>query len=268
MSWLAGVVGLHFMLVGVVGILVVRVVTSRLLGLRTVLGTTTRDGALAPLGRQLIVAAVGPLGAYAACSCVFAFALALGGQAVPTLEVDPIAGSRAEAAGIRAGDVVVAVEGQTIREWNELPALVRHHPEEPIDVQVRRGDRLVTLRVVPDGEGIIGVQSAGVQYHPKSLGSVLAESAALPATVVGRSLTTLARLLSYRVSSTVMGPVGIVAEAERAEAAGWASWMFLGGVLGTYGLVYVLPGDLVVVLAYLAERRRRATMRSPSTQRH
>ena len=64
----------------------------------------------------------------------------------------------AQAAGLQAGDVVVAVRGQTVADADSLRQWIRAHPGEPADWSVRRQGALIELTVTPqaqlDQEGV------------------------------------------------------------------------------------------------------------------
>ena len=77
------------------------------------------------------------------------------------------AGSPAEAAGIRAGDLVLAVDGTTVTLDQPLNELIRTHLGEPIALTIWRDgawqQTTVTPRLnPPPGEGAMGVQIGGV----------------------------------------------------------------------------------------------------------
>jgi S1-C subfamily serine protease len=58
------------------------------------------------------------------------------------------AGSPADAAGIRAGDIIVGIGADTVANLNDMQnALVKHHPGEIVSVRVRRGDQTLALTV-------------------------------------------------------------------------------------------------------------------------
>ncbi|HVO35175.1 MAG TPA: M20/M25/M40 family metallo-hydrolase [Gemmatimonadales bacterium] len=56
------------------------------------------------------------------------------------------AGSPADLAGIRAGDVIVGIGADTVADLNDFQnALVKHHPGETVEIRVRRGDQTLAL---------------------------------------------------------------------------------------------------------------------------
>lgn len=60
-------------------------------------------------------------------------------------------GSPAEAAGLAEGDLIVRIDGDTVRYWDELTALVRPRPESRMDVTVLRGDSVFQVALTTAG---------------------------------------------------------------------------------------------------------------------
>jgi hypothetical protein len=57
-------------------------------------------------------------------------------------------GSPADAAGMRAGDIIVAIAGDTVANLVDMQnALVKHHPGDAVEIRVRRGDQTLALAV-------------------------------------------------------------------------------------------------------------------------
>ncbi len=58
------------------------------------------------------------------------------------------AGSPAAAAGMQAGDIIVAIGADTVANLNDMQnALVKHHPGEQVEIRVRRGDQTLSVQV-------------------------------------------------------------------------------------------------------------------------
>ena len=96
---------------------------------------------------------------------------------VPPSIGDVVAGFPAQKAGLKSGDVVVALEGKPITSWDELAEAIHERPGQPTGLDVRRGDQTFTTSVVPsavkergpDGKeaevGRIGISpAAGVTF--------------------------------------------------------------------------------------------------------
>ena len=59
------------------------------------------------------------------------------------------AGSPADAAGLKAGDILVGIDADTVANLNDFQnALVKHHPGDTVILRVRRGDRTLELTTV------------------------------------------------------------------------------------------------------------------------
>lgn len=86
----------------------------------------------------------------------------------PTREIATVGqGTAAEAAGLRTGDEILALDGQPVAEWSEIPPFIRDRPGQPVTISVSRsGERTDVVAVPetrnPDGEavGFLGVSPA------------------------------------------------------------------------------------------------------------
>ena len=91
----------------------------------------------------------------------FAFELPV----IEPLISEVVAGSAAEAAGLRSGDRILSVDGSSVSIWEDWVRVVRASPEVALPLQVERDGARLSLRLIParveqaDGE-IIG--QAGV----------------------------------------------------------------------------------------------------------
>ncbi|MGR4069920.1 sigma E protease regulator RseP [Halomonas sp. LR3S48] len=99
---------------------------------------------------------------------------------LPTLGITPwqprfpavlgqvVDGEPAAEAGLRAGDEVVAVNGNPIEEWMDFVSVVRASPGEPLELEVARGDEHLALTLTPGSRELetgvaIGYVGAGVE---------------------------------------------------------------------------------------------------------
>ncbi|MFP5318352.1 MAG: M50 family metallopeptidase [Acidimicrobiia bacterium] len=112
----------------------------------------------------------------------------------PTLEVGSISRletgpSPAQEAGFRVGDKIVAVDGQPLERWADLPAYIQERPGRPIAFTVERDGERLTLTATPaptnpEGEpvGFVGI------------GSTPAVERVNPVVAAGRSIEDVGRL--------------------------------------------------------------------------
>src|SRR2546423_165643 len=57
--------------------------------------------------------------------------------------------SPAAVAGLRYGDRVTAIEGQSIQGWSDLQEAIRAHAGQPLQLEILRDGRAQSLRIVP-----------------------------------------------------------------------------------------------------------------------
>ncbi|MES3006243.1 MAG: RIP metalloprotease RseP [Pseudomonadota bacterium] len=69
---------------------------------------------------------------------------------IPPVIEGVVAGGAAEAAGLQAGDRILAAGDETVSGWVQWVQLVRESPQEPIPVLVQRGAEEISLSVTPE----------------------------------------------------------------------------------------------------------------------
>ncbi len=165
-----------------------------------------------------------------------------------------VEGGAAEAAGLRVGDKVVAIDGVPLTAWSELVARVRGAAGRQLHVEVEREGRRLEFRFIPDesddnGEriGRIGVgvaepapgglsMFARVSYGPVD-GMLKAVRQTWETSVL--SLQMIGRMLTGEVSwKNLSGPVTI------ADYAGQTAQLGLGHYLKFVALISISLGVL------------------------
>ncbi|RLB41439.1 MAG: RIP metalloprotease RseP [Deltaproteobacteria bacterium] len=124
--------------------------------------------------KRIAIVSAGPVFNLLLALLIFTLFYLIAGYQVMTPEIGQVTeNSPAYRAGIQKGDIIVAISGKPIGSWDEIKAIVQKSAGRPLDVVVRRGDKTVALRVVPEmsttrnifGEEIktalIGVVAAG-----------------------------------------------------------------------------------------------------------
>jgi regulator of sigma E protease len=75
-------------------------------------------------------------------------------------------------AGVRPGDVVVRLNGDTVPDWNAMVRVVRHSPGRPLTLGVLRGGKVVDVTVVPLAKDTTDPASG----RPRKVGQIGAEA--------------------------------------------------------------------------------------------
>jgi membrane-associated protease RseP (regulator of RpoE activity) len=184
--------------------------------------------------------------------------------------------SPAKVAGLRLGDVVTAVDGHPVTNFNQLTDEIRPLPAgTPVTITVRRDSKLVNLHTkvahIPGRSGsYLGVAYSGyvfqipsplgaIEYSGTTFGQVLAGSAQAAAQLPGE----LHNLFNKNRSKT--GVVGVVGAAEITgdEVASNQGWQYkvtdvlliiasLNVFVGAFNLLPLLPldGGHIAVIVY------------------
>jgi regulator of sigma E protease len=214
----------------------------------------------------------GPLANYLFASVLFFAAFLIGGD---TTKVHVLEGSAAAVAEMKNGDRILAIQGQKITRWEQIPELVLPRAGKPLEILIERDGQQRVMVVTPepkakDGGGQIGVRPTSM-VPPLSLKEAAVESVAYPAKVVTALVVGLARIVTGKDKPEVTGPVGIVRETGKAAERGVADYLYLLGLLSAYlGGFNLLPipaldGGRLMFLGYEAVTRRRPNARIEAT---
>jgi regulator of sigma E protease len=175
---------------------------------------------------RLFVIAGGPLANYLAAMAIAFVLLAVGGD--PMLEPrirDVVPNTPAAAAGLRAGDRVVRVDGTDITRWSQLVERVSRSNGRTLPFVVERDGQRVEVSVTPRFDPNTRDYKAGViatlVYTPVPLRDAALRATVMPARVVVDSARALRRMVQGEEKVRVMGPVGIVNEMVHEARRGW-----------------------------------------------
>jgi regulator of sigma E protease len=187
-------------------------------------------------------------------------------------------GEPADRAGIKAGDVILAVDGQRVSFPSQLTAIIAKHPEETITVTVFRNGAQHQIPVTPakggctgvaPGIGCIGVaigeQTKNIQ--PRALEAVTM-SVKRNYQMTELILQTLWGLITRETSPRqLMGPVAIAQLSGESASLGWIALLSLmANISLNLGLLNLLPipvldGGHIFIMAMEGVARRDFSMK-------
>jgi len=226
----------------------------------------------APTWKRIAVIAAGPLANIVVAFLIFMAVYATGaptGQ--PTTKVGQVErNTPAAAAGLRAGDRVVAVNGRPTPSFERASALIRSSKGKPITVTVRRGGETVTLGPKATMRTVGGRYIWGFVPATEERSYPLGTSARLAAgdcrQVVTGTVQAFGSIFHAKERGQLTSAVGIVRVSEQALEVGFSYYMQIVGLvsmsLALLNLLPFLPLDGGHILFSLIERvRRRAVAR-------
>ncbi len=178
-------------------------------------------------------------------------------------------GTPAEKAGLQAGDRIVSINGTRIDYWGQMAAIIRTHPNDPIEIEVERGGEILSVTASPALDEETGSGLLGIAYQERSVFKRygLWKSLKNGARNVGQSISltfyVLGKLLTGGLSiETLGGPILIAKMTGDAARVGFSSLIsfvaFLSLQLGILNLlpIPVLDGGHVLFLTLESLLRR------------
>src|SRR6266481_5291373 len=129
------------------------------------------------LGQRAAIVAAGPAANFAFAIIVLTVLFMTFGQPYTPAEVGQVQpGSAAEQGGIRAGDVILSIDGQAVARFEDVQQAVRMNPGVAMAIAVRRDAKTLTLQVAPARTevtdrfgnryeiGLLGIARSGMEY--------------------------------------------------------------------------------------------------------
>jgi regulator of sigma E protease len=172
------------------------------------------------VGQRAAIVAAGPIANFILAIVIFSAIFAFYGREVTSARVDSVvANTPAERAGFKPGDLVVAINGRHIDNFNELQRIVSISTGQTLAIDVLRDGHVVSLTATParqtvaDGFGNKRT-GLGIQRNTKS-GEVTVEHFT-PVQAVGMAVSES----WFIAESTLSYLVGVVAGRESADQLG------------------------------------------------
>ena len=226
-----------------------------------------------PVYKRAAVIFAGPFMNYVLAFVIFASVFAfIGYLHIPAKVGQVIEGYVAESAGIKAGDLILAVNGQKVADFFELKhAIVLGNYGKTVELQIERDGEILNLSATPElvGEdempqlGVVSDTSVEPTYEHYSPFQAIVKSVEMIYQMNVDTLVYLKQVITgKRKANDLRGPVGIAEASGDAARGGWLSFIiFLAQVSIGIGFVNLLPvpildGGHLVFLAYEAVVRK------------
>jgi regulator of sigma E protease len=151
--------------------------------------------------KRLVVLFAGPLMNLITAIVVFSFLIASEGVAIPgSIKIDSIAeNSPAQQADIQAGDILLAINGQSVTDIEPAIVIIKENLDKPVELLMDRNGKQITLTATPlssrkKSEGALGI---GLTYPTR------------PATFI-ESLTGGVTVTGIQAATIVYLPVALI----------------------------------------------------------
>lgn len=208
-----------------------------------------------PLHRIVIVAA-GPIFNLLFAYILFIVVYMIGVPGVTTRIGEVLKDKPAARAGLQTNDLVTAVNGRPVARWEEFSREIVESNGKAVDLLVRRGDTVLTFRIVPEsrtgknlfGETVttpmIGVASSGETITDRfGPGEALLKGSVQTWNVIKLTCLSLVKLVERTIPlDTVGGPIMIAKMAGQQASAGGVSFLAFMALLSiNLGILNLLP---------------------------
>ncbi|MGP9810748.1 RIP metalloprotease RseP [Rhodopseudomonas sp. NSM] len=216
------------------------------------------------VGPRAAIVVAGPLANFILAVVLFTFLFSVFGVPSTSARVDNIQpGSAAEAAGFKPGDVVVAIDGSAIQNFQEMQRTVSIEAGRELNFTVKRGSEIVELKATPELReikdrfgnaqrlGILGISrsTAANEVTTERLNPPAAFWMGIKETwfVVDRTFSYIGGLFAGREAADQLGgPLRIAQISGQVATIGFTPLLHLAAVLSiSIGLLNLFPVPLL-----------------------
>ncbi|MCM1169321.1 MAG: RIP metalloprotease RseP [Bacteroides sp.] len=182
----------------------------------------------------------------------------------PTLVDTAVAGYPAYAAGLRKGDLIVAVNRTPTPVFGAFKESVSGHKNDSIELTALRGTDTLLFRVRTDSNGTIGILSRSpLQTKPYTASSALRYGTTDALDMMWTNIRGLGKVVSgqEKASESISGPIGIATI--YGSVWNWARFWYITGMLSlVLAFMNILPipgldgGHMMFTLYEMVTRRK------------
>jgi len=208
---------------------------------------------LKPVWQRALVAAAGPIANFILAIFIFAaVTLANGKPAAPPVVESVVAGSPAETAGLRHGDLIVRAGNDAVRDIADLQRIIAASPGARLQFTIVRNGRPMAIGItpssveMPDAAGVNHPTGrAGIHDAMVGVGVVEAFDSGVSQTwnVIAQTASYIAQIVTGRQSPEQLhGIIAIAAVSYEAARVGFVTLLGLAGLMSvSIGLMNLLP---------------------------
>ena len=208
-----------------------------------------------PLQRIAIVAA-GPVFNLVFACLIFIIVFMIG-VPVPTTKIGEIMKDKPAArAGLLTNDVILSVNGNDVKRWDDFARAIAESKGKPVDLRVKRGSQIISFHIVPEsytgknlfGESVtspvIGVRSSEETFTERfSPLEAIQKGSIQTWKVIEVTVLSIVKLIERAIPlETIGGPIMIAKMAGQQATAGAVSFLAFMALLSVnLGVLNLLP---------------------------
>lgn len=208
------------------------------------------------LFQRIAVVAAGPIANFIFAMLLLAGLFATVGQPFTPPQVGRVEpGSAAAAAGIRAGDIFVAIDGAPIERFEDVQRWVRLNTGAPMRITLKRGGQEVTVTATPKitrfkdrfgnqhAIGLLGVERSGITYIRRNPADALWRATQETANLTSGTLEAVWQMvIGARPADELGGPLRIAQMSGEVAQNGIVALLWFMAVLSVnLGLINFFP---------------------------
>ena len=207
------------------------------------------------LGQRAAIVAAGPVANFVFAIVVLAVLFMTYGQPFTPPEVGQVvSGSAAETGGIRPGDTIVSIDGQSIDRFEDVQQIVRMNPAVQLTMVVKRDGQLVTLNVTPNRVeesdrlgrreiGQLGIRGGAAQYIKRDPASAIQQAVYETWNMSAATLQAVWQMIiGRRTTDELGGPIKIAQVLGQAAQVGIGPYIWVIALLSlNLGLINLFP---------------------------
>ncbi|OSB10965.1 RIP metalloprotease RseP [Paraclostridium bifermentans] len=167
-------------------------------------------------------------------------------QGMPSTTLkDVIDGSVAQKAGIQVGDTITEINGNDIKNWNELSKNIQDSKGKELKLTIDRNGKEKEIEVTPEskeGNYIIGIYPENKKDILGSFGMAIKSTIAMLSQMIAFLGKLITGNLPGGLEGSVAGPIGVISIVADATKVGVINVLYLAAVISlNLGVLNLLP---------------------------
>ncbi|HEU5048205.1 MAG TPA: RIP metalloprotease RseP [Rickettsiales bacterium] len=207
--------------------------------------------------KKTAIVAAGPIANFILSIVIFTVFIAMVGLS----STEPVVGgvvenSAAQAAGLQAGDRIIAIDDETVDTFNDIPRIIFTNLGTPVTLKIKRSDKTFPLTLTPkmvteqDALGntvthpLIGIKSREIKMQNVGLPRAVWEATLRTYNICSTNLRAIGQIITGKrnFGSSVTGPIGIAKMSGEAANEGiGVLFMLMAYLSANLGLINLFP---------------------------